>query len=359
MAEHVADYEWRGEGDEAEVVLYAADSSAFERALFAARLPGVESPVYAAASESGFGWVAASTESVAPDLASVPVRGMLLTSDEPVGGLGVRPEDVAPMILRKLAEVGIPALGAAGVRRVCGVGARAAAEDELIEEEDLPFFGSRSGEPDSLDRRAITTGSRSWEERLGSEIDVYVVGEPFDAERVEEAGIGPGALAIRVRAGSGDLGRLAVSAHRERILRRVWSGEFELDQDLPVAPVGSEEAVDLLAALRSAENFADGRAALLLYALRRALRDMGSDLRIRASWGVGGIEEREGSFVHRRGLATLGEGEVLVAGSSVAAGTGKMWGSVPPFGVEEDEGRWPWEEAGLLERLAGLKAPGG
>ena len=41
MADHAAEYEWRGEGEEAEVVLFAPDDAAFERVLPAARLPGV------------------------------------------------------------------------------------------------------------------------------------------------------------------------------------------------------------------------------------------------------------------------------------------------------------------------------
>lgn len=355
MAEQAADFEWRGEGDEAEIILYAPDDSAFERALPAARLPGVESPVYAAASASGFGWVVASAESVAPDLASVPVRGVLLTTDVAVENLDVRPKDLRSLILRNLAEVRVPALGTSGVRRVCESGALAAAEDGRIESEDLAFFGVQDGEPDALDRRAIAAGERDWEVRAG-EMDVYVVGEVFDTE---EAGIEAGALAVEIRAGSGNLGRLAVAAHRERILRRVWSGEFELDQHLPVAPADSGEAVDLLAALRAAENFADGRAALFLYALRRALREIGGDVHLRASWSLGGIEDSGGSFVHRRELAAAGEGRVLVAGSSVAAGTGKMRESAPPFGIDAYDGRWAWEEAGLLERLAGLSPPGG
>lgn len=358
MAEHVADFEWRGEGDEAEIILYALDDSAFARVMPAARLPGVESPIHAAASESGFGWVVASPESVAPDLASVPVRGMMLTADAAVENLDVRPGDLRALILRNLADVRVPALGTAGVRRVCEGGARAAAEDGLIEAEDLAFFGVRDGEPDALDRRAIAAGERDWEVRAG-EMEVFVVGEVFDAEGAEEAGIEAGTLAVEVRSGSGNLGRLAVAAHRERILARVWSGEFDLDQNLPVAPANSEEAEDLLAALRAAENFADGRAALLLYALRRALRDIGIGVGLRVSWSVGGIEDSGGSFVHRRGLAAAGEGEVIVAGGSVAIGTGKMLGSAPPFGISESEGRWAWEEAGLLERLAGLSPPGG
>ena len=56
---------------------------------------------------------------------------------------------------------------------------------------------------------------------------------------------------------------------------------------------------------------------------------------------------------------TPGEGEALVSGGVVAAGTGKMSRSAPPFGVPEDEGLWPWEEAGLLVRWAQLDPTGG
>ena len=80
MAEHAAEYEWRGEGEEAEILLYAPDDAAFERVLPAARLPGVESPVYAAASPEGFGWTAVSSSHVAPDLLSLPTRGLLLVA---------------------------------------------------------------------------------------------------------------------------------------------------------------------------------------------------------------------------------------------------------------------------------------
>ena len=67
---------------------------------------------------------------------------------------------------------------------------------------------------------------------------------------------------------------------------------------------------------------------------------------LRAAWRVGGIEDSEGSLVHRRDLAAAGEGKAVVSDGSVAAGTGKMFGSVPPFGAPEDDGRLPWEEAG-------------
>ncbi len=71
------------------------------------------------------------------------------------------------------------------------------------------------------------------------------------------------------------------------------------------------------------------------------------------------MEERGGSLAHRANLAAAGERGVLVSGGSVAAGTGKMSGSVPPFGAPEDGGGHPWEEAGLLERWAGLGSPEG
>lgn len=360
MAEHVGDYEWRGEGDGAEVVLYAPDDSAFGHVLTAARLPGVQSPVYAVASPEGFGWVAASTSHVAPNVASVPVRGVLLTADVPVEALGLPPEGLPNLVRRRFAEVRLPALDGAGVRGVCEVGALRAAEYGLIEEEDLPFFGPRGGDPDSLGRRAITAGERAWTERPG-DLDVVRVARILDTDGAEALGIGAGALALVVRVGAGDLGRLALAAHRERVLGRVRGGDFGAHEDLPAAPAETEEAADLLAALGASAGFADGRAALAVYALRRALGDVAGGLRVRAAWKIGGVERGEegDGFLHRRGLGAVARGEVLVAGSRVVAGTGKMWGSAPPFGVTEHEERWPWEEAGLVERLADLGLLGG
>ena len=91
MAEHVAEYEWRGEGEEAEIVLYAPDDPAFERAMPVAKLPGAESPVYAAASPQGFGWAASSATHAAPDLLSVPISSLLLDPTRPPGGADVQP----------------------------------------------------------------------------------------------------------------------------------------------------------------------------------------------------------------------------------------------------------------------------
>src|SRR3954453_2487279 len=109
MAEHVADFEWRGEGESAEVVLYAPNptvvGAAFERVLPAARLPGGISPVYAAASSGtsqGFGWVAASETHAAPDLTSVPGWGLLLIADAPVESILEAPEEVPRLISRRL-----------------------------------------------------------------------------------------------------------------------------------------------------------------------------------------------------------------------------------------------------------------
>ena len=359
MAEHAAEYEWRGEGEEAEIVLYAPDDSAFERALPAARLPGVQSPVYAAASPEGFGSVAASATHAAPDLLSAPTRGLLLVADRAAENLGVEPQEVTDLLLRDLPEAGsrLPPLNEAGVARLCEGGAGVAAEDGLIEEEDLPHFGTRSGEADALGRRALAVGPLEWETVLGP--DLRVVAEVLDAGGAESLGLQEGALALVVRVDGGGLGRIALGAHRERILGRVWSRDFGAKPDLPAAPVGTEEAADLVAALHAASNFADGRAAKSVWMLRRVLGGAAGELGVRAAWTVGGVEEREGLLVHRKDLALAEAGGVLVCGSCVVVGTGKMLASAPPFGVPEEGGRWPWEEAELLERWARLGLPGG
>ena len=359
MVEHVAQYEWHGEGDEAEIVLYAPDDSSFEHTLPAARLPGVESPVYAAASLRGFGWAAASTTHVAPDLLSAPLRGLLLVAGTRSQNLGVPPRELRDKLLRELPEAGsrLPALSESGAGRLCEAGARAAAEDGLIEEEDLPLLDVRSGDADALGRRALAAGPREWEG--GAEPELGLVTEILDTEVAESLGLEAGTLALIVRVDAGELGRLALSAHRERILSRAWSGDFGAAPDLPAAPAGGGEAEDLVAALYAAANFADARAARALWMLRRVLGGEAGGLDIRAAWRTGGIEEQEGRLVHRRGLALAEDGRVLVCGSYAVAGTGNMWASAPPFGVPEEEGRWPWEEAGLLERRATLDPPEG
>lgn len=358
MAEHSAEYKWQGDGEEAEVVLYAPDEgiaeSYFERALPASRLPGVESPVYAAASERGSGWVAASSTHAAPDLISTPARGVLLAADVAAESLSVPPEELPRLILRGFSEMRLPALNEAGVRRVCESGARSAAEDGLIEEEDLEMIGRRDGEADALGWRGISAGTRDWD--VLEEVRAYPVGEIMDTEGADALGLEAGMLVFVLLVGAGNLGRLAIEAHRERILDRVWHGEFDTAPDIPAAPLDTEEARDLVAASGAAANFAAGRSALLLYALRRALAEPVGGLRTLASWTMGGFGEHGPTTVHRRGLSEVRSSEVVVPGESVAVGTGAMLGSAPPFGVAELEGRWPWEEAGLMERVAQLRS---
>ena len=371
MAEYAANFEWRSEGEDAEVVLYAPDSAvadwAFEQVLPAARLPGVISPVYAAASSRasglpgasrGFGWVAASGTHVAPDLISAPERGLLLIADVPVENLG-EPEEAPRLILRRLSEVALPKIDEAGVRRATESGALWAAEEGLIEEEDLSLFAQGVvGDADTLGRRSLSAGTRDWT-RPG-EVRALRVAEILRSEGAEELGLDPGALALVVSAGAEDLGRLALVGHRERILARTASGESGAPVNLPAAPLDTEEAEearDLLAAMGAAANYAAGRAALVSYALRRALRDAGA-LRLRAAWAVGGFGERDGLVLHRNNLAATGVGEALVAGRTVAAGTGEMLGSAPPFEAQEETGRWVWEEAGVLTRWAVLEPLG-
>ena len=357
MAEHAAEYEWRGEGHEAEIVLYAPDDSAFERALPAASLPGVESPVYAVASQRDFGWATASATHVAPDLLSAPFRGLLLVAGTRSENLGVPPQELTHKALRELPEAGsrLPSINESGVGRLCESGAHGAAEDGLVEEEDLPFLGVRPGDADAVGRRALAAGPREWEG--GVEPDLRLVTEILDTEGAESLGLEEGAFALIVRVDAGDLGRLTLAAHRERLLSR--SGDFGAAPELSAAPAEGGEAEDLLAALYAAANFADARAARALWMLRRVLGSAAGGLDIRSAWRTGGIEERDGRLIHRKGLAWAEDRHVLVCGSYVAAGTGNMWASAPPFGVPEEARRWPWEEAGLLERLATLDPPEG
>jgi tRNA-splicing ligase RtcB len=363
MAEHAADFEWCGEGEDAEVVVYAPDSTvagwAFEQALPAARLPGVVSTVYAASSRlvgvaSGFGWVAASETHLAPDLISAPEWGVLLVADASVEGIGL-PEEVPRLVSRRLSEIALPNIGEAGIRRVTESGALWAAEEGLIEEEDLPLFAQRAGDADALGRRSLSAGRRDWT-KLG-EVHSMRVAEILDTEGAEELGLDPGALTFVVSTGAEDLGRLALVGHRERLLAKATSGDFGAPVDLPAAPADTEEAKDLLVAIGATANYAAGRAALALYAFRWALRDAGT-LRLRAAWTVGGFGERDGWVLHRNNLAAAATEEALVAEQTVAAGTGEMLGSAPAFDVAEEDGRWPWEEAGILTRRAILEPLG-
>ena len=357
MTERTGDYEWRGEGEGAEIVLYSTDDSAFERARAATLLPGIEGPVYAASSQKGFGMVAASSTHVAPDLVSAPVRGLLLVAGVSIGGIGIPPEEVPRLVFRNLSEVGLPGPGGvSGVGKLCESGARRAAEQGLIEEEDLTFLEPRNGESDALGRRALEAGGRGWD-RLGG-VGVYAAREVLDADGADMLGIGSGALVVSVDAGAGDLGRLALAGHRHRIMNQVRSGDFGANLELPAAPIESGEAEDLLAAVNGSSNFADGRTALTLYALRRALSDALGGLSIRASWTVGGFEKRDGALIQRHHLAGRSAGETCVCGRDVAAGTDALLRSVPTFEAPDEEDVWPWEEAGLLERWVDLEPLG-
>lgn len=367
MTEHVADFEWRGEGEEAEVVLYAPNPAvadwAFERALPAARLPGVISPVYAAASSRDphhFGMAAASETHVAPDFVSTPEWGLLLTADASIEDVGA-PEDVPRMVSRNLSEVALPSVkGEAEVRRISESGSLWAAEEGLIEEEDLPFLTPLAGDADALGRRSVSAGARDWT-RPGR-VAAFRVAEILEPEGAGDMGLEAEALALVVSTGAEDLGRLALASHRERILARILNEEFGAPLDLPAAPVETEEARDLLADLFAAtyasSNYAAGRAALVIYALRRALREDFGTLPLRAAWMVGGLEERNGTVFHRNGLAVVKDGQALVSGGSIAVGTGGMLGSSPPFEVAEEGGRWPWEEVGILTRWGILEPLG-
>ncbi|ABG05390.1 hypothetical protein Rxyl_2463 [Rubrobacter xylanophilus DSM 9941] len=351
MLDHVARFEWRGEGEEAEVAVYAPDEGgargAFERALPATRLSGVEGPVYAAGSPEGAGFAAASGSHLAPALVSAPERGLLVGSGIPVPALEVPPEDVPRLLLRRLSEVRLPPLSASGLLRVCEGGAAAAAESGLVEEEDLAPLSPRPGDPDALSRRALEAGVRGW--GLPEDLRCFSVGAVRDAEGAERLGVEPGELVFAVRAPSGELGRISLALHRER-LEALLPGEG----GVAAAPLGSGEAADAEAALGAASNYADALAALALHALRRAFPEAGG-LSVRASWRVGGISREEGGrAVHRSGLACLGEGEAFVCGGDVCRGKGRMHRSAPPFGAPEVSGLFPWEEAGLLERMVDL-----
>src|SRR5688500_7072988 len=196
MGEHVAEYEWRGEGDEAEIVLYTPDDPVFERAQPAATLPCVENPVYAAASHRGFGWAAASATHAAPDLLSPPLRGLLLVAGTRAENLGVPSQELRDRIRRELPEAGarLPSLNESGAGRFCESGARAAAEDDLIEEDDLPLLDVCPGDADALGRRALAAAPH---ERAGRvEPDLRLATEILDTEGAERLGLEEGALAI-------------------------------------------------------------------------------------------------------------------------------------------------------------------
>ena len=357
MVEHAADFEWRGEGEDAEIVIYAPDAvtaeRAFEQTLPAAGLPGVLSPVYAAASSNDLGWVVASETHATPDLISTPARGLLLVASVSAADLGVPPGEVEALILRNVSEVSLPRLGEAEMRRAVEAGALWAAEEGFITEEDLDLFGVHvAGEPDALPRLALSAGVRDFD-RFGR-ISVYGVTEVLDTEHAEALGLSTGALVLSVETTPEDPGRLALAAHRERILGRVWSADFGATADLPAAPLETEEAADLLAAVRAVANYTDARVALRLYRLRRALAGEGG-LALWATWRLGGFAREGGLLLHRRNLAAAEVGSALVTGNFVAVGLGAMRESAPSFGPDlEEDASWAWEEARLFERAASL-----
>lgn len=353
---------WLADGDEAEVSVAAPDAltaeAAFVRASAAARLPGAVSPVWVAATPERGGWAAASATHAAPDLISVPSRSILLVADTPAANLGVPRDEVMNEILRiGLPELSRVRMNAAGVGRVCEFGAEAAAEDAMIEEDDLEFLARFPADSDSLGRRAVSAGEREWNE--GVSIRLYEVGEVFDSEGMESVGVEAGMLVVEITAGAGELGRIGASLHRERITDRIESGDFDPPEDLPSAPLETEEARDFLSASRAAANFADARASLAVFALRRAMRGMAGRLEMRAAWRGGGIGERDGFVVHRRGFAGVGEGAAIISGGVLSGGMGTMYANAPPFGGFTEDGRWLWEEAGLLGRWAALELLGG
>jgi len=364
LAEQTGDHEWRIEGEEAGAVLYAPDDAAlsYTRLLSglgaATRLPGVEDPVHAAASPHGWGWAAASASHVAPELVSTPRFGLLLAASSPPDRLGVAPEEVPRLLERRLSEVRLPRLGGSDLRAACESGTGWAADTGIIGEEDLEILAGDDarGEPDTLGRRALAAGEREWDPRRDGPVEALEAGEAWDVEAAEGIGLHEGALVFILTAGGGELGRLALESHRERIASR----EFGDSGRLAAAPAGTEEAGDLVAAVGAASGYAAARLSLLAYAVRQAVGELAGSLDIVACSAAGGFQERGGTTVHRNALARLDAGRSLVCGDVLARGTGEMLGSAPLFEPAEaaDEGRWTWEEAGLLERVARLRSPG-
>jgi hypothetical protein len=372
VADHASEFEWRADGGEAELVVHAPDARtadrALERAFPATLLPGAESPLHAVAAASPavraglrFGLAAASGTHAAPALAGAPGRGLLLVADVAAADLGMPDAELPRLVERRLSEVALPNVADAEVRALAERGALWAAEAGLVEEDDLPHLSAPSdqaaGDPDALGRRALLAGARDWT-RPGR-VGAFRVAEVVDADGADSLGLGVGALVFVIVAGGEDLGRLGLAVHAERISTRLNAGsDFGASRALPAAPRDSEEARDLLTASAAAANYAAGRAALLAHALRRALGNgIAGNLSPRAGWAIGGLSGAEGTplLLHRDGFAAVGEGAAFVSGTSVAAGTGAMRENAPPFDAPPTEdGRHPWEEAGLLARWATL-----
>lgn len=358
MTEHASEFEWHREGEEAEVVLFAPDETVAERglqrALPFAQLPGAQNPVYAAATREDLGCVVSSSSHVSPDLLSTPERGALLVVE--AAGLG-RPSarDLTGLVMRELSSTRVSAPSENWIQRLGEEGASAAAEEGLIDEEDLAFFSTAPGDPDALGQRAISAGVRGWRERPGT-AEAFEVVEILDSAASENLGLERGFLVLVLRSGAGDLGRFTIDVHRERI--RARAEEFGTRAGPTAAPFESEEAPDLLAATNAAANVADGRMALLIHAARRAAGEAAGEVRIRAAWRIGGLEHAAATMTHRMNLAVVENGRTLVStsagGGVIGCSTGNMSGSAPPFGSAESDGRDVWEEAGLLVRWARL-----
>lgn len=377
--DHSGEFEWRGDGEEAEVVVYAPDAEAarrgFERAMRAASLPGARSPVYVVSSSPGeYGHAVVSESHVAPDLASAPGRAVLLCAEGSAAdfarNLGVSPEEVRRELPRRLGEArySLPRLNAAGVRRMCEYGALAAAGSDVISEDDLSLLTPfPEADPDSIGGRAIAGGGRDWDV-AEAKTTALAIAEILDRDALDDLGLEPEQLVIHLEVGRGELGRLAFASHRERVRERVLGGAFDRVGDgstLYAAPRDTEEAQDFLTASAAASNFADSLASLAIFILRRALRDVAGGLSVRASWRVGGAS-RDGAAtktIHREGLASVAEGEAVFCGYTggedggvLSRGTGGMYGSGPAFAMRET--RSPWQECGLLEEIAVLGPPG-
>jgi RNA-splicing ligase RtcB len=300
--------------------------------------------------------VVSSGSHVAPGLVSVPGAGVLAVASTP-NGAGLRPEELPRLLARRIPEVSMPGLGDSALRAACESGAGWAAEEGFIREEDLDLFetASERGEPDALGNRALAAGVREWDPRSEGVIRAFIVGDVLDSEALEEIGLYEGALVFEASVGAGELGRISLDGHRQRMVSR----DFGDAERLVAAPADTEEAVDLTASMRAADGYAAARASLLLYALRRAVKEETGGLDLISCRLTGGVEEREGSTLHRSLLARLSRDATLECGGMLCRGIGSMLGSAPAFGPHETQagGRWAWEEAGLLERIARLEAP--
>ena len=262
-----------------------------------------------------------------------PLRGLLLVAGTRSENLGVPPQELMQGVCGNYSEAGarLPSPERVTGGQALRVGARAAAEDDLIEEEDLPLLDVRPGDTDALGRRALAAAPREWARRVEPDLSGRTT-EIHDTEGAESLGLGEGALTIVVRIDAGDPRPPALAAHKERILSRTQSGDFGATPELPAAPAASGEA-DLIAAPTPRPTSRTPAPQGPCGCWRRVLGDAAGGLEIRAAWRTGGIEEQEGRLVHRRGFAWAENGHVLVCGSYAAAGTGNMWASAPPLGV--------------------------